>query len=179
LILAQEEKISATLGDTALRGALIAALVGIIIIAVMMLIMYGPKKMFISILSLTIFLTILLAVAKMIDYAFSLSGIAALILTIGMGVDVNILIFERLREEFKSGKSAFQAIDIAYERSLAPIRDGNLSTGLIAFLFFTMGVSIFKGFGAMMLITMILMLFINVPLTKDLLHLFYDRKRSV
>lgn len=70
------------------------------------------------------------------------------------------------------------AISDAYERSWFPIRDGNISTGLIGFLLFTMGVNVFKGFGTTILINMALILLVNVPLTKELLYLFYRGEKS-
>jgi preprotein translocase subunit SecD len=95
-----------------------------------------------------------------------------------MGVDANILIYERLREELRDGKSMEWAINEAKERSRTAIRDGQLSTGLIALLLFTMGTNMFKGFWFMMLLTLCLTLFINVPLTKELLHMFYSKKNK-
>jgi len=106
--------------------------------------MYGMRKAMVALASLTVFLLALLALVKLIDYAMSLSAIAAIILSIGMGVDANILIYERTREELKNGKSIGTAIDNAYDRSWSAIRDGNLSTGLIALLLFTLGINIFK-----------------------------------
>jgi protein-export membrane protein SecD len=176
LILMQEEKINPSLGMNALNGALIAGLIGLIAIAVYIFFMYGLKKMILTLIVLITFITILAGFMKLTDYALSLSGIAAIILSIGMGVDANILIYERLREELKKGKSIDWAIDTAKEKSRSAIRDGQLSTGLIAFLLFTMGTNMFKGFGFMMLLTLVLTLFINVPLTKELLHIFYSKK---
>ena len=93
---------------------------------------------------LIIFLSVIAAFMKLTDYALSLSGIAAIILSIGMGVDANILMYERLREELKEGKSASGAIDSAKARSWTAIRDGQISTGLIAFVLFSMGTNMFK-----------------------------------
>jgi SecD/SecF fusion protein len=78
------------------------------------------------------------------DYALSLSGIAAIILAIGMAVDANILIYERLGEERKEGKSRPSAIETAKARSRTAIRDGQVSTGIIALILFTMGTNMFK-----------------------------------
>lgn len=176
LILMQEEKISPTLGINALTGSLRAGLVGFFAIAILMYFMYGWKKMVLTSLVLTSFLAFLFALMKLSDYALSLSGIAAIILSIGMAVDANILIYERLLEERKEGKSRSSAIDTAKNRSRTAIRDGQISTGLIALILFTMGTNMFKWFGSLMLTTMFLTLLFNVPLTKLLLHLFYDKK---
>ena len=178
LILMQEEKISPSLGINALTGALFAGLIGCVAISVLMLLMYGWKKMVLTAIVLTVFITVLAAFLKVSDYALSLSGIAAIILSLGMAVDANVLIYERLREELKRGLSIEGAIDTAKDRSWLAIRDGQLSTGLIALVLFSMGVSLFRGFGLMMLVTLVLSLFLNVPLTKMLLHTFYDRKKT-
>ncbi len=176
LLLRQEEKISATLGEAALQWALIAGVIGIILIIILVWYMYGKRKAFVTLATLAVFLLALLALVKLIDYAISLSAMAAIILSIGMWVDANILIYERTREELRQGKSIGSAIDNGYERSRSAIRDGNLSTGLIALLLFTLGINIFKGFGSMMIINILLILFLATPLIKELLHIMFHRK---
>lgn len=171
LILSQEEKISAALGDGAIQGALIAGSVGLLLIMVLLIWFYGIRIGFIWFAILIIYLVYLLAAFKIIDYAFSLSGIAAIILSLGFAIDANILIFERLREELNSGKSFSSAVDIAYERSWEAIRDGNATTIIIFLVLFGMGMSIFKWFGMAGLISGWLILVLNVPLTKILLKL--------
>ena len=177
LILMQEEKISPTLGDNALNGALRAGLIGFFAIMVLLYFMYGYKRMLLTAMVLISFLTVLAAFMKLTDYALSLSGIAVIVLSIGMWVDANILIYERLNEELKEGKSMKWAIDHAKDRSWSAIRDGQISTWLIGFVLFSMGTNVFKGFGSMMIVTILLTLFFNVPLTKILLHAFYTKKQ--
>ncbi len=178
LILMQEEKISPSLGDNALTGALRWWLIGFVAIMILIYAMYGVKKMLLTGIVLISFLAVLAAFMKLTDYALSLSGIAVIILSIGMGVDANILIYERLREELKEGKSMGGAIDNAKDRSWSAIRDGQISTGIIAFVLFSMGTNVFKGFGSMLIVTMLLTLFFNVPLTKILLHAFFVSKKK-
>jgi preprotein translocase subunit SecD len=124
-------------------------------------------------------LIVLAAFMKLTDYALSLSGIAVIILSIGIWVDANILMYERLREELKEGKSIVWAIDNAKDRSRSAIRDGQVSAWLIWFVLFSMGTNVFKGFGSMLIVTILLTLFFNVPLTKILLHMFYDPKKQI
>ena len=90
------------------------------------------------------FLVYSLAIFKVIDYAFSLSGIAAIILSLAMGIDANIIIYERLKEELATGKSWSSAVDVAYERSWLAIRDGNVTNIIVYVVLFGMGMSIFK-----------------------------------
>ena len=174
LILMQEEKISPSLWDNALSWALRAGLIGFIAIMVLICAMYGYRKMVLTGIVLLSFIVVLFAFMKLTDYALSLSGIAVIILSVWMWVDANILIYERLREEIKEGKSIGGAIDNAKKRSRPAIRDGQISTGLIAFVLFSMGTNVFKGFGSMLIVTMLLTLLFNVPLTKILLHAFYN-----
>ncbi len=176
LLLRQEERISATLWETALQASLWAGLVGIILILWLIWYMYGKRKALVTLVTLAAFLLVLLGLVKMIDYALSLSAIAAIILSIGMAVDANILIYERVREELRAGKTIGSAIESAYDRSRSAIRDGNLSTGLIALLLFTLGINIFKWFGSMMIINILLILFLATPLIKELLHFIFHRK---
>jgi protein-export membrane protein SecD len=171
LILSQEEKISAGLGDGAIKWALIATSVWLILILLLLIWFYGIKTGLLGFSILLIYLVYLLAAFKLIDYAFSLSGIAAIILSLWFAIDANILIFERLREELNSGKSFSGAVDVAYERSREAIRDGNATTIIIFLVLFGMGMSIFKWFGIAWLISGWLILIVNVPLTKLLLQL--------
>jgi preprotein translocase subunit SecD len=142
----------------------------------LMLLMYKTKKSFIALWTIVMFMALLLAFLKLIDYALSLSGIAAIILSLWMAVDANVLIFERLHEELKEWKSLPSAIELSVSRSRTAIRDWQLSTWLIALVLFSMWISIFKWFWSMMLITMTLTLLVNVPFTKELLKLFYLKK---
>lgn len=173
LVLMQEEKISPTLWASALIGALIAAWIGILAIFVFILIMYGWRHALVAVSVLVSFMVILWLFMKLVDYALSLSGIAAVILSIWMAVDANILIYERMKEEEIKWKSKQSAIDTAYDRSRPAIRDGNISTGLIALLLFMLGSNMFKWFGTMLMVTVWLTLLLNVPLTKMLLKWIY------
>jgi len=177
LISTHEETIDPTLWANALNGALIAAVVGVIAIVLLILFMYWRRESFVTFVVLLIFIVTLAMIMKLIDFSLSLSGIAAIILSIWMGVDANILIFERVREELKNGKTLMSAIETWYTRSLSPIRDWNISTWIIAFLLFSFGINMFKWFGSMMLLNIILILLINVPLTKILLQFMFRNKK--
>jgi protein-export membrane protein SecD len=169
LILSQEEKVSALLGDSAMEWAIKAALIALVAIFIFLLFLFERKLAVLGLVVLISYVIYLLAVFKIIDYAFSLSGIAAIVLSLGMGIDANILIFERLREELKSGKSWKSAAETAYERSWFAILDGNMTTILIFLVLFFMGMSIFKWFGLAGIVTGWLILLVAAPLTKQLL----------
>ena len=123
------------------------------------------------------FIAVLAWIMKLIDYALSLSWIAAVILSIWMAVDPNILIYERMKEEVKNWRSNQSAIDVAYDRSRPAIRDWNVSTWLIALLLLSLWSNMFKWFGTMLVVTIFLTLLVNVPLTKILLKLFYKNEK--
>ena len=176
LILMQEEKVSPTLWENALNWALLAMAIWFIAIWLYMSAVYGWKKWLVSLLSLTIYTMVLFAIVKIIDYALSLSGIAAIILSIWMAVDANVLIFERMREEKENKKSDEEAINVAYDRSWNAIRDGQISTWMIGLLLMLMWINMFKWFGTMLVVWVLLTLLINAPVIKELLHIFYRRK---
>ena len=176
LILMQEEKVSPTLWENALNGALLAMAIWFISIWLYMTRIYRWKKWLISLISLTAYTMVIFAIVKLIDYALSLSGIAAIILSIWMAVDANVLIFERMKEEKENKKSDSDAINIAYDRSRNAIRDGQISTWMIGLLLMLMGINMFKWFGTMLVIWVLLTLLINTPIIKELLHIFYRKK---
>lgn len=178
LILLQEEKVSPSLGDSAFQGALVATGVWVLAIIIYMFFIYGRRKATVTTATMIFYFMVLLAILKLIDYALSLSGIAAIILSIGMAVDANVLIFERMNEEVKNNKSYLSAIETASKRSWAAIRDGQISTLLIWVLLFAYGINIFKGFGSMIILTAILTLVLNVPFIKETLLVIYNKKKD-
>ncbi len=178
LILSNEATLAPTLGANAWVKSGYATILWLILVFALLWYMYGFAKAMIGFVSLATFLIVLLAFVKLTWYALSLSGIAAIILTIGMGVDSSILIFERLKEEMSRGLKLVPAILTAYERSWAPILDGNVATWLIGFVMALVGSDIFQGFGFMMAINNLILLLFTVPLTKYLLLWWAENKKS-
>lgn len=177
LVLMQEDKVSPSLWEKALQWALIAALIWTLAIFVYITIKYWFKKWLITLCVLLSFIIILAWIMKVFKFSFSLSGIAAVILSIWMAVDSNILIYERMKEEIKNGRSNQSAIDVAYDRSRPAIRDWNISTWLIAVLLWWLWTNMFKWFWVMLIVTTLMTLIINVPITKILLKLFYKNEK--
>ena len=176
LVLMQEEKVSPTLWENAFNWALLAMWIWFIVIFLYMSFIYGWKKWLVSLISLSIYAIVLFAIVKIIDYALSLSGIAAVILSIWMAVDANVLIFERMKEEKENKKSDSEAINIAYDRSWNAIRDGQISTWMIGLLLMLMWINMFKWFWTMLVVWVLLTLLVNAPVIKELLHIFYRKK---
>ena len=178
LILLQEEKVSPSLWDYAFQWALIATLVWIIAIVLYIFFIYGRRKAVVTAATMIMFIVVLAAFLKLIDYALSLSWIAAIILSIGMAVDANILIFERMNEEVKEWKTYLASIKSAKKRSWSAIRDGQISTLLIWVLLFAYGINMFKWFGSMIILTALMTLIINVPFIEEMLIIVYNGKKD-
>jgi len=160
LKLEQEEKVSPVLWQKAFKNAILAAWVWTLLIFIMFFVFYWFRYALVTLFSLTIFFIVLWWFIKLFWVVLSLSAIWAIILNIGMAVDANVIIFERIRENLRSGSSWLKSITDWYESSISAIRDGNLTTGLIAFLLFMIGTNIFKWFGTMMIVNIFIVLVI-------------------
>jgi len=171
LKLEQEEKVAPILWEQSLKNSLIAAWLWVILIFIMFLVFYGYIYAFITLFSLWIFFIVLWGFIKIFGVVLSLSAIWAILLNIGMAVDANVLIYERFKEEFKNW-NYLNAIENVYKNSFSAIRDGNLTTWIIAFLLFMVGTNIFKWFGTMMIINIFIILVIMVPSIPWFLYIF-------
>ena len=170
LTLANQDNISPALGQWALWKALLAWVVALAAISIFFFIVYGPYYGLVATLAMIAFTLVVLAVAKMLNYVFSLSWIAAMILSIGMAVDANVLMFERIKEELAGGKNTDHAIEDGSHRSYSAIRDWNLTNIIIWVLLFMLWTNVFKGFGLMVVLNVLVTLWVLVPLSKALMH---------
>ena len=177
LKLQQEEKVSPTLWAEAFRNAFIAWWVWLLFIFILFWIFYWFRYALVTLISLWIFFIALGAFIKLFGVILSLSAIGAILLNIGMAVDANVIIFERVQEEIQAGSSFLTAVEKWYENSLSAIRDWNLTTWLIAFLLFMIGTNIFKGFGTMMIINIFIVLVIMVPAIPGLMLLLIKKNK--
>ena len=141
----QIENVGAQLGAEALPNAVKAGLIGIAIIFVFMILYYRIPGVIASI-ALTLYVCLVLLVFVESDVALTLPGIAAFLLTVGMAVDANILIFERVREELKNGMSVKSAVDKGFSNALSSIVDSNITTVIAALVLYFMGTGSVKGF---------------------------------
>ena len=162
LELIQERNVDSVLGQDSLRRSLIAAGIGLLLLVVFM-ISYYKMPGIIAILSLISYGIILLAVFKILPVVLTLSGAAAIILSLGFAVDANILIAERTKEEINSGRGLLAAINSGFDRAWPSIRDGNLSTIIVAVVLFwfgdRFGTSIMQGFALTLAIGVALSMF--------------------
>ena len=145
ITLISTETISATLGGAAVNDGIMAGIVGIGVVMLFMLLWYRLPGLF-ACIALSIYIAIMLALFMVIPVTLTAAGIAGFILSVGMAVDANILIFERTKEELRSGKSARDAIPDGFTRAWPSIRDSNTSSMITAFIFYWFGTSIIQGF---------------------------------
>jgi len=145
ITLISTETISATLGGAAVHDGIIAGIIGIGVVMLFMLLWYRLPGL-VACLALSIYISFMLALFMLIPVTLTAAGIAGFILSAGMAVDANILIFERTKEELRSGKSAREAIPEGFSRAWPSIRDSNISSIITAIILFWFGTSLIQGF---------------------------------
>lgn len=170
---AQIENVGAQLGAEALPNAVKSGLIGIVIIFVFMIIYYRVPG-FIASIALTLYVCLVLLAFVEADVALTLPGIAAFLLTVGMAVDANILIFERIREELKNGMSVKSAVDKGFSNALSSIVDSNITTIIAALVLYFMGTGSVKGFAVTLIIGIVVSMFTAVIVTKTLMRWAVD-----
>ena len=163
--------VSATLGQQALNQGLKAGIVGLVLVCLFLLIYYRFLG-FVAVVGLAIYGVLFFALIKLIPITLTLPGIAGLILTIGVAADANIVIFERIKEEARGGKSMLSAISAGYRKGIATIVDANVITLITAFILFALATSNVKGFAFVLGVGTIASLFTAVVFTQAFLGLF-------
>lgn len=162
---ASVKTVGAQLGEEALPNALKAALIGIGLIFVFMIIYYRVPGA-IACLALTLFIALILFLFGEIGVTLTLPGIAGVLLTIGMAVDANVLIFERIREELKKGVSIRSAVEKGFENATSSIMDSNITTIIAALVLYFLGSGTVKGFAITLLVGIVVSLFTALIVTK-------------
>ena len=176
LTLIREGNVDALLGADSLRKSLIGGLVGLGLVLIFMVVYYRMAGV-VAATSLIIYAVILLAILKLIPVTLTLSGIAGLVLSIGMAVDANILIFERMKEEMRTGRTLTSAMEVGFRRAWVAIRDSNVSTILtcaILFLFGTRlagGTPVVTGLAVTLLIGVSISMFTAYMVSRNMLQI--------
>ncbi len=174
ITLIQERDVDAILGADSLRKSTIAGAVGLALVLLFMIAYYRAAGV-VAAISLTMYAVLLLAVFKLLPVTLTLSGIAAAILSIGMAVDANILIFERMKEELRAGRTLLSSINIGFNRAWPAIRDGNVSTLITCAILFwfadTLGASIVQGFAATLAMGVGISMFSAITISRTLLRI--------
>ena len=175
LELISQQSIEASLGAESLNKSLKAGVVGMLAIMVFMAVYYRFLGIIASI-SLLIYVAMMVSIFKLSGtltpwpITLSLSGIAGFILTMGMAVDANVLVFERFKEEIRDGKSIPRALEEAFRRAWPSIRDGNLSTILTSVILIWFGTSFVKGFALILVIGVLMSMFTAIVLVRSILR---------
>ncbi len=173
----EQRTVGATLGQQSIDRSLLAGIIGLTIVALFMIANYGKLGLFAD-LALIIYSLLVLALFKLIPVTLTLAGIAGFILSIGMAVDANILIFERMKEEIRWGRSKLSAIEHGFDRAFPSIRDSNASTLITCFILYWFGTGPVRGFAFTLAIGILVSLFTAVTVTRTFLRTFTDTTKT-
>ncbi len=178
LEIVSQSNIGATLGADSVRKSLVAGLIGLLAVLIFMMVYYRVPGALASI-ALVLYALINLAIYKLVPITLTLPGIMGFLLSTGMAVDANILIFERMKEELRWGKSTRQAVDAGFDRAWTAILDSNLSTLIICVILIifgrTFGAQAVQGFALNLGIGVLVSMFTAVVVTRSLMRFVFDR----
>jgi len=173
----EQHVIGPTLGAVSLQKSLFAGAVGFITIVIFMIALYGRLGVIASVALFiyTVFVLSIFKLSSLTPYGvtLTLAGIAGFILSIGMAVDANILIFERTKEELRSGKGRDQAVEVGFRRAWTSIRDSNVSTIITSLILIYFGTGIVRGFAIVLIIGVLISMFSAITVTKNFIKVLY------
>ncbi len=173
--IAEERTVGASLGaDSVIQGTY-SMIIGLLLV-ILFIVVYYRMSGFIASFSVIWTLILLLGVLALLQATLTLPGIAGLILTVGMSVDANVIIFERIKEELRKGKSIRAAIDAGYERAITTIVDANLTTGIAAAVLYQYGSGPIKGFATVLFWGIIVSMFTAIIVTRFVFDFITSRK---
>jgi len=168
--LISQTTVGATLGNESVQKSLVAGAWGMILVAIFMILYYRLPGV-LSVVALLIYATVALAIFKLIPVTLTLAGFAGFVLSVGMAVDANVLIFERMKEELRAGRDLTKAVEEGFHRAWSSIRDSNISSLITCAILFWFGSSIIKGFAVTLAIGIIVSMFSAVTISRQLLRL--------
>ena len=174
----QEQVVGPTLGKDAINGGLMAFVISFVVIFLLMLVYYNTSG-WIANIALILNILFTLGVLTGLGATLTAPGIAALVLTIGMAVDTNVIIFERIKEELTGGKSYIAAVNDGYKRSLPPVLDSHITTLMTAVILFSFGLGPVKGFATTQIIGLLLSMFCGILVSRWVTNWFTDKKRHL
>lgn len=170
VVILEERTVGATLGADSIEKSLVAGAVGIALVMTFMLLIYGVPGMVANV-ALVLYTITTLAIFRAVPVTLTLAGIAGFILSVGMAVDANILIFERTKEELQGGKSLYNAIEAGFGRAFSSIFDSNMNSLIACGVLMVFGTSIVKGFAVTLALGVLVSMFSAITATRVLLHL--------
>ena len=165
ITLLSTQTIGATLGDKALQAGVMAAIMGFLLVALFLILWYRLPGL-VAVLSLCIFIVIILSLFKLLPVTLTAAGIAGFIISIGIAVDANVLIFERVKEELRGGHTVADAVSRGFSRAWLAIRDSNISNFITALILFWFGTSLIKGFALTLGMGVIVSMFSAITITR-------------
>jgi len=168
--------VSSTLGEDSIQSGYRAAIFGLCLVGGFMVLAYGLQGLF-AVFSLAANIVLIFAALSMVNATLTLPGIAGIILTIGMAVDANVLINERIREELRNGASAQIAINAGYERAFSTILDANLTTLIVAIVLFSIGSGPIKGFAVTLSLGLLTSMLTGVTYSRAIINFIYGNKK--
>ena len=172
----QESTITPTLGEQSIRAGGIACMIAFAAVMIFMALSYGRFGIFANI-ALILNVSLLIALLSIIGATLTLPGIAGIVLTIGMAVDANVLVFERIREEMKTAKGPSRAIELGYEKALSAIIDANITTFITATILFALGSGPVKGFAVTLIFGIATSVFTAIFVTRLFIVMWFERRR--
>ncbi|MFO7658050.1 MAG: protein translocase subunit SecDF [Bacteroidales bacterium] len=175
----QEEVIGPSLGRQSVKSGLNSFIVAFVVVLLYMLFYYSRRAGMVANIALISNMFFLIGVLASLGPALTLPGIAGIVLTIGMSVDANVLIFERIREEIAGGKGIRMAISDGYKNAYSAIFDGNLTTLITGIILFLLGTGPIKGFATTLVIGIITSLFSAIFITRLVFEAFLDRNKTL
>ena len=176
LTILEERTVGPDLGADSVRAGKFAAVIGLVAVMVFMAVSYGFFGL-VADVALMINILLLAAALSLLQATLTLPGIAGIVLTIGMAVDANVLVLERIREEIANGRTPFSAVDAGYQRALTTIIDSNVTTLIAAVLLFGLGSGPVKGFGVTLAIGICTSMFSAVMVTRMMVVLWLQSRR--
>ena len=168
----EENTVGPTLGADSIAKSKIAGALGLGFVMIFMVVYYRAPGMIANI-ALLIYGLILFALFKAIPVTLTLAGIAGFILSVGMAVDANILIFERTKEELKAGRTLFTSINSGFDRAWTSIFDSNMTTIITCIILYCCGTSVVKGFALTLALGVLVSMFSAITITKNFMHLIF------
>ena len=172
----EERTVGPSLGKANIDQGFASVIIGFVLVLIFMAIYYRVFGLFAN-LALALNLVLIVAVLSMFQATLTLPGVAGIVLTVGMAVDANVLIFERIREELRNGNSPQASIHVGYERALSTIIDANVTTLIAAIVLFNFGTGPIKGFAVTLSIGILTSMFTAILLTRALANLIYGGRR--
>ncbi|MCR4324507.1 MAG: protein translocase subunit SecD [Candidatus Curtissbacteria bacterium] len=176
LVIESQTRVGPTLGASYIEKSLVAAAIGIASVSLFMVFYYGFLGVFATV-ALIIYTLITFAVFKLIPVTLTLAGIAGFILSVGMAVDANILIFERIKEERRWGKAKSEALYTGFNRAWSSIRDSNVSSLITTAILFNFGTGSIRGFALTLALGILVSMFSAITVTRTLLRVFWVRQK--